>query len=86
MEFTFEINNEGLSFIQQNKSDLYSIVMVDEEKSSVTLDLYKPNKCTPGQFMSEVKKLGLLVGKRDGNFIVLESHMISKYPYELEPL
>jgi len=84
MEFSFIISSEAMALLKKNKVFLYPNVTYDTNQSSVTLESPKPNKSTLGQFMSEIKRLGILIGKKEGKLITLDSNYIKKYPYELE--
>lgn len=85
MDFIFSIDSEGVNFLKNNKDYLFPNIKCDEGNSTVTLDTESLRmKCTPGQFMSEVKQLGLLVGRRGGSMVVLDSERITKYPRKLE--
>ncbi len=85
MKFTFIVSPEGISFSKENNAFLYPNVEYDEGKMTITLELPQPNRSTVGQFMTAVKDQGLLIGKNNANFIILDSKYIVEYPYDLEP-
>lgn len=87
MKFTFLIDSAGSSFVKENKGCLHPNIDYNESESTLTLDTEDLKfKCTPGQFMSEIKRLGLIIGAKCGRMIILNSVHISRYPYKLEAL
>ncbi|RJQ29092.1 hypothetical protein C4565_02405 [Candidatus Parcubacteria bacterium] len=82
MVFSFSLSPEGIAFVKKHQNHLYPNVEYDENNSTITLDMGELKlRCTPGQFMSEIKRLGLLISPG----ISLNSDWITKYPYKLEP-
>ncbi len=84
MEFTFTVNQEGIRQIEENQDHLYPNVEYNKDVSTVTLELPEPNLCTVGQLMTTINRKGLLVGKKYGELLILESSNITQYPYEME--
>ncbi len=86
MLFTFKVNEQGKIFLEDNTLLFYPNVSWDIKASTVSVELPEPDKCSLGQFMSEIKRQGLLLGKRLGRAIIMSSDYIVEYPYEIEPM
>lgn len=85
MKLTFFLNPQGIAFIKEQKGYLYPSITYDEAAVSVTMDTTSLIfKSTVGQFMSEVQRRGLLIGRNGEELVVLDSNCITKYPHEAE--
>ncbi len=85
MKLTFSLNPQGVAFVKEQKGYLYPNISYDEPAASITLDTEGLSfKSTVGQFMSEVQRRGLLIGRKGGELVMLDANCITKYPCEAE--
>lgn len=85
MKLTFSLNPQGVAFVKEREGCLYPNISYNEPAAAITLNTEGLMfKSTVGQFMSEVQKKGLLIGKKDRELVILDANCITKYPCEAE--